>query len=105
SGLLNGAAPAGIARVILVGTAALLAFVGAVSALSMARAFGVTLRGSPRDPQVQVHGDTPRPLLITMVLHTAGVLLIGIWPATGLRIIGGAVKLFTDLCPSSIPAA
>ena len=105
SGLLNSAAPAGLARVLLVSTAALLAFVGAVSALSMTRAFGITFLGQPRDPQVHVNSDTPMPLLATMSLHAAGVVLIGLWPPAGLWLARGAVKLFTDICPSSMPVA
>ena len=103
AGLLNGAVPAGLARVVLVCVAALLAFVGAVSALSMTRAFGITFLGKPRDPQVHVDGDTPAPLLMTMTLHAAGVLLIGLWPPAGLWLVRGAAKLFTDLCPSPLP--
>ena len=49
SGLLSGAAPSASANAALVTSAALLAFVGAVSALSMIRAFGVAFLGRPRD--------------------------------------------------------
>ena len=105
SGMLNAAVPAGLARVLLVCVAALLAFVGAVSALSMTRAFGVTFLGKPRDPQIHVNSDTPMPLLATMTLHAGGVVLIGLCPPAGLYLVHGAAKLFTDICPSSIPVA
>lgn len=104
AGLLGGAAPLGPARVLLAGAAALLAFVGAVSALAVARAFGVAFLGHPRDPQVRVHGDAPAPLFAAMLLHAAGVLLIGLWPAAGLRLVEAPVRLFTRLLGSPDPA-
>ncbi|MCR4296687.1 MAG: proton-conducting membrane transporter [Elusimicrobia bacterium] len=99
SGLLSDAVPSGEARALLICVAALLAFVGAVSALSMTRAFGVTFLGSPRDPQIHPKSDTPGPLFIAMSLHAAGVVLVGFWPPAGLRIVRGAVGLFLNLCP------
>ncbi|NNN05113.1 MAG: proton-conducting membrane transporter [Elusimicrobia bacterium] len=105
-GLLNGAVPTGRARVLLVCVAALLAFIGAVSALSMTRAFGITFLGQPRDSQVHPKSDAPAPLFITMFLHAAGVVLIGLWPPAGLWFVRSAVGLFMNLCtpvPGGLP--
>ena len=49
SGLLSGAAPNIEGDVVLVCAAAVLAFVGAVGALSTTRAFGLAFLGRPRD--------------------------------------------------------
>jgi len=86
AGLL-GASASGVARGLLVGTAAVLAFVGAVSALSMTRAFGLSFLGAPRDPTATAHGEAPRSMLFTMALHAAGVVVLGLVPATGLSLV------------------
>jgi len=94
SGLLAGAAPSRPANVALVCMAALLAFVGAVSALSMTRAFGVAFLGAPRDPSVHVEGDAPPLMLAPMVLHAAGVVVIGVAPGAGLALGRSVCLLF-----------
>ncbi|TBR18662.1 proton-conducting membrane transporter [bacterium] len=99
AGLLVGAAHGGRARVLLVCAAGLLAFVGAVGALSMARAFGVTFLGRPRDPQVHPKTDAPAPLAAPMALHAAGVVLVGLWPPAGLAFVRETVALFIALAP------
>ena len=67
SGLLSGAAPSGEGDVVLVCAAAALAFVGAVSALSTTRAFGLAFLGVARDPSVHVVDDTPRSMALPML--------------------------------------
>ena len=99
SALLNPAAPSGPARFYLCCVAALLAFVGGVSALSMTRAYGMAFLGQPRDPQVHVGEDAPAALSAPMLLHAAGVAFLGLAPAAGLWLVRGAADLFTALCP------
>jgi len=94
SGLLSGVAPRAEQNVLLTVVAAGLAFVGAVSALSMIRAFGVTFLGNPREPQLPVGEDAPAPMLVPMVLHAAGVVLVGVAPAAALALVHGALVPF-----------
>jgi len=94
AGLLARAAPSTVANIALVVVAALLAFVGAVSALSITRAFGVAFLGSPRDPGVHARHDAPWTMLAPMVLHAAGMLLVGLVPQVGLAIIRSSTALF-----------
>jgi hydrogenase-4 component B len=94
AGLLRGTAPSPAANAALVCAAALLGFVGAVSALAMVRAFGITFLGNPRDPSVTVHDDAPIAMVVPMVFHAAGILLIGVVPAAGLALVGPVVALF-----------
>ncbi len=103
SGLLSGSVPAGLPKVLLICVAALLAFVGAVSILSMTRAFGITFLGQPRDPAIHVDGDASRSMSISMSLHAGGIVLIGLVPATGLWLVRPAAELFSGLLPSSLP--
>jgi hydrogenase-4 component B len=94
SGLLSGAGASPTANVVLVVVAALLAFVGAVSALSIVRAFGVTFLGQPRDTSVHPASDPPRTMLWPMYLHGAGVVLVGLFPAIALEVTRTATALF-----------
>ncbi len=101
AGLLDAAAPSASARAALVCAAALLAFVGAVGALSMVRAFGVAFLGSPRDPTVVVRHEAPAPMLGAMAAHAAGVVLVGLVPAAGLALVMPVV----DAVPAAAGAA
>jgi len=94
AGLLDGAVPAGLPRLMLGAVAAALAFVGAVSALAIVRAFGVTFLGQPRDERIHEAHEAPRLLVAPMVLHGAGVLLLGLWPAAGLWLVRETVRQF-----------
>ncbi|HSN13825.1 MAG TPA: proton-conducting transporter membrane subunit [Anaeromyxobacteraceae bacterium] len=94
AGLLSPAAPGGIERALLASVAALLAFVGGVSALSMTRAFGLAFLGMPRDPTVHCEGEVGPHLQIPMALHAAGVVLVGFVPAVGLAVVDQPVRLF-----------
>lgn len=102
SGLLSGAAPSAPANAALVTAAALLAFVGAVSALSMVRAFGIAFLGRPRDASVHVSSATPIWMTAPMYLHGAGIVLLGLYPAAGLAVTRSAASLFAA---SGLPAA
>ncbi len=94
AGLFSSGPASGASEVALVAAAALLAFVGAVSALAMTRAFGVAFLGTPRDATVHAPEDPPAPMLAPMVLHAAGVIVFGLAPELALRFIGGTVALF-----------
>jgi hydrogenase-4 component B len=94
AGLLNGGGARGTERVVLVATAALLAFVGAASALSMTRAIGLAFLGQPRDRTVTVDRDLPVALNLAMAPHLVGVVAIGLAPAIGLSLVSRAAALF-----------
>jgi hydrogenase-4 component B len=93
-GLLSGSAPSPSARATLVLGAALLAFVGAVSALSTVRAFGVAFLGSPRDASVHVSSPTPLTMNAPMVLHALGAVLLGFFPLLGFAAACAPTELF-----------
>lgn len=94
SGLLSGTAPRPDQNVLLVAAAAGLAFVGAVSALSMTRAFGVTFLGSTREPQLHVGDDAPGTMGWPMALHALGVVVAGVAPAAAMALVNGALRPF-----------
>jgi hydrogenase-4 component B len=94
SGLLSGAAPTAEADVVLVCAAAVLAFVGAVGALSATRAFGLAFLGSVRDPSLHIGEDAPRTMAIPMAVHTIGILILGIYPALALHLVEPVLGLF-----------
>ena len=93
-GLLSGQAPSGQEGLALIASAAVLAFVGGVSALAMTRAFGLTFLGVPREPGLHVGADCAAPMFVPMLLHALGVLAIGVLPELGLLAIDAAVRLF-----------
>ena len=92
--LLSGAAPSASANAALVTSAALLAFVGAVSALAMLRAFGIAFLGRPRDPSVQITTTSPMSMTLPMYVHAACIVALGVTPAAGLGLTRGVVALF-----------
>jgi hydrogenase-4 component B len=94
SGLLSGRAPSSQANVVLVAGAAALAFVGAVSAFAMTRAFGLTFLGSPREPELHVAEEAPASMLVPMLLHALGVVLLGVVPELGVGLTSAALKCF-----------
>lgn len=94
SGLLSGAAPTTEGDVVLVCAAAVLAFVGAVGALSTTRAFGLAFLGVARDPMVHVGEDAPRSMAIPMAIHGVGILVLGLYPTLALQLIEPVLQLF-----------
>jgi len=101
SGLFTQAAiPVG-AKAALSVAAALLAFVGAVSALSITRAFGVAFLGKPRDAEVTRPAEVSRWMLWPMGLHAAGVILLGVVPALGFMLVRGPTGIALALLPAS----
>ncbi len=104
AGLLDPAAPPGLERAVLVAVAALLAFVGGVSALAMTRAFGLVFLGAPRDPQVHAEGEVGWAMRLPMVLHGAGVVALGLVPGLGLGLVAQPVRLFLGAWGGEVPA-
>ncbi len=94
SGLFSGAAPTTEGDVVLVCAAAVLAFVGAVGALSVTRSFGLAFLGVPRDASVHVGEDAPRSMAVAMALHSVGIVLLGLYPALALRLVDPVLALF-----------
>ena len=94
SALFAGAAPTAQADAALVAVAATLAFVGAVSACAMLRAFGLTFLGVPRDAHVHVGADPPRWMSWPMLLHALGILALGLAPELGLAFLRSVLALF-----------
>jgi hydrogenase-4 component B len=101
SGLYTGEPIATWAKVALGVGGALLAFVGAVSALSIARAFGVVFLGGPRDVSVRAPSEVSRWMLLPMGVHAAGVILLGVLPGLGFAL----VRAPTALALAALPPA
>lgn len=104
SGLFSGTAAGVWAKLALCVAGALLAFVGAVSALSITRAFGVTFLGAPRDPSVSTATEASRWMLVPMGFHSAGVILLGVVPALGFMLVRGPTELAMRPLPVSADA-
>ncbi len=94
AGLFSGAAPTVEGDVVLVCAAALLAFVGAVGALSTTRAFGLTFLGVPRDPSIRVTEDASRSMVVPMVVHSIAIIVLGVYPELALRLVEPALQPF-----------
>jgi len=99
SGLLSSAAPSSSGNVALVCAAALLAFVGGVSALSMVRAFGVAFLGQSREPTRSEPHEAPTLMLVPMYAQTVLVVLFGLVPASALAVTRNAAALFGGSSP------
>jgi hydrogenase-4 component B len=92
-GLISGwSLPEG-AGFVLALVAALLAFVGAVSALSVTRAFGIAFLGRRRDPALHPPRDPGRAMQAPMVVHAAGCVVLGLSPMIGLALVREASAL------------
>lgn len=93
SGLFNGE-PIGIwPSVALCAAGAVLAFVGAVSALSITRAFGVVFLGSPREANVTPPTEVSRWMLLPMGVHALGVFALGVMPVLGFMLVRGPTRM------------
>ena len=98
SGLFSGASMPGAAmpvaaKVALCVAGAVLAFVGAVSALSITRAFGIVFLGAPRDASVVPPAEVSRWMLLPMGLHGLGVVVLGVVPVLGFRLVEGPTQI------------
>jgi len=105
AGLIHEAAPAGIERGTFIAAAALLAFVGGVSALAMTRAFGLVFLGTARDPAVHCAGEVSGWMRLPMLVHAAGLLALGLLPGLGLAIVDRPVRLFLAGASGAGPVA
>jgi hydrogenase-4 component B len=94
AGLLDQAVPPGIARALFTVVAALLAFVGGVSALAVTRAFGLAFLGRQRDQQVHCDGEVPLTMRLPMVALGLGVVALGLVPGLGLAVVARPAGLF-----------
>lgn len=93
SGLFTGEPIAVWAKVALAAGGAVLAFVGAVSALSITRAFGVVFLGGPRDASVHQPTEVSRWMLLPMGVHSLGVVVLGVLPGLGFMLVRGPTAL------------
>lgn len=93
SGLFTGEPIAVWAKVALGAGGAVLAFVGAVSALSITRAFGVVFLGGPRDTSVYAPSEVSRWMLLPMGVHALGVVVLGVLPGLGFALVRGSTEL------------
>ena len=73
--------------------AAALAFVGAVSALSITRAFGVVFLGQSRDDSLPPGHESNRWMLVPMALHAAGTVALGLAPMWGFALVAAPTRL------------
>jgi hydrogenase-4 component B len=74
--------------------AAALAFVGAVSALSITRAFGVIFLGTARDDSLPPGQEVNRWMLFPMGIHALGTVVLGLVPMLGFAMVAGPTGLF-----------
>ena len=88
----NGALPPP-ARVALILTAAVLAFVGAMSAMAITRTFGVVFLGAPRDAAIDQAAEASRWMLLPMGVHSLGVVVLGLAPFVGLMMVAEPTSL------------
>ncbi|MFT3849893.1 MAG: proton-conducting transporter membrane subunit [Propionivibrio sp.] len=96
SGLFSNGATGVWAKLVLSSVAAALAFVGAVSALSITRAFGVIFLGNARDESLPEGREANRWMLVPMGLHALGTVLFGVLPIAGLALVAVPVALLTQ---------
>jgi hydrogenase-4 component B len=89
------------AKVALAAAGAALAFVGALSALSITRAFGVVFLGAPRDASAAQAAEVGWLMRVPLLLHGLGVLALGLLPMLGLALVQPA----TALALAGVPAA
>ena len=101
SGLFTGEPVAVWAKIALCAGGAVLAFVGAVSALSITRAFGVVFLGAARDADVNPAAEVSRWMLVPMGIHALGVIALGVMPVLGLMLVRGSTELALAALPAS----
>lgn len=102
SGLFSGEQMGIWATLTLSLVATALAFVGAVSALSITRAFGVIFMGSSRDDTLPEAHEASRWMLVPMLAHTLGTVLLGVAPVLGLALVAEPARLFMQAMPQAI---
>ncbi len=105
SALFDHSVVGGQNRGLLVLAATVLAFVGAVSAFSMTRAFGLTFLGAPRDPTI--HGAHDPGPAMRSALYILSVLLFvfGLVPQVGLALVAVPAEQFIALTHRGLDVA
>jgi len=110
SGLFPGAAASSgaeaiplAAKVALCLAGAVLAFVGAVSALSITRAFGVVFLGVARDANVVPPVEVSLWMRLPMALHGLGVVVLGVLPVLGFMLVRGPTEIALAVLPGALP--
>ena len=101
SGLFTGAALSVWVKLLLAGVAMLLAFVGAVSALSITRAYGVIFMGNARDDTLPAGHEPSGWMLTPLLIHTAGTVALGLMPVLGLALVAAPTRLFLRAMPGA----
>lgn len=99
SGLFSGENIGVWAKLTLGLVAAALAFVGAVSALSITRAFGVIFLGNSRDSSLPEGREASRWMLVPMGIHAVGTIVLGVVPVLGLAMVAGPTALLMRAMP------
>ena len=102
SGLFTDDAVGVWAKLALGGVATLLAFVGAVSALSITRAYGVIFMGHSRDDTLPPGHEPSGWMLAPLLVHTAGTVLLGLMPVLGLALVAAPTRLFLRSMPDAL---
>ncbi|MBP8308991.1 MAG: proton-conducting membrane transporter, partial [Burkholderiaceae bacterium] len=92
-GLFGNVGPSVWAKFALCAVAAVLAFVGAVSAMSITRAFGVVFLGVPRTDHPTPAREVSLWMRLPMAAHALGVVVLGLFPVLGMRLVRGPVEL------------
>lgn len=82
--------------------AAALAFVGAVSAMSIARAFGVIFLGNSRDTDLPEGHEASRWMLVPMAIHALGTVVLGVAPTLGFAMVAAPTALLMHHLPHTI---
>lgn len=101
SGLFTNSAVGVWPKLALGGVATLLAFVGAVSALSITRAYGVIFMGHSRDDTLPEGQEASRWMLFPLLMHTAGTVVLGLVPVLGLALVAAPTRLFLHAVPDA----
>jgi hydrogenase-4 component B len=102
SGLFSNDALSVWAKLALAAVATLLAFVGAVSALSITRAFGVIFMGQSRDDTLPAGHEANAWMLTPLLIHTAGTVLLGLIPLLGFALVAAPTELFLHALPQAL---
>ncbi len=104
SGLFSGESIGVWAKLALGLVAAALAFVGAVSALSITRAFGGIFLGNSRDSSLPEGREASRWMLVPMGVHAVGTIVLGVVPVLGLTMVAGPTALLMRAMPVRVVA-
>ncbi len=105
SGLFDDSVLGGQNRGLLVLAATVLAFVGAVSAFSITRAFGLTFLGSPRDPEIHEAHDPVLSMRSALYVLTALLFVFGLVPQVGLALVEVPTSQFIALTHRGLDVA